>query len=98
MQALNNQDDSRCRQLIQAGQYGIVQLLANAGTDSIARSNPLIVQLQVLAAVAEAQETLKTSQVQSGKSNMHYLPFQAGLAPHAADLSSEHAVYLSCNP
>lgn len=66
LQALNDQDDTCCSQLIQAGRYGIMQQLANAGTESIARSNPLIVQLQLLTAVAEAQKALCTSHNQAG--------------------------------
>ncbi len=67
LQALNAHDDARCTQLIQAGRFAIVQLLANAGTDSVAQSNPLILQLQSLAAVADIQQMLSASHVSFGR-------------------------------
>ena len=68
LQALSDHDTSRCLRLIHAGQFSIIQLLANAGTDSIARSNPLIVQLQLLAAAAEVQQMQASSMPQAGRS------------------------------
>ena len=67
LQTLNDRDDSGCIRFVQAGQFAIVQSLANAGTDSVAQSNPLIVQLQGLAAVLEIQNALSTCQLQSGE-------------------------------
>ncbi|KAK9828160.1 hypothetical protein WJX74_001187 [Apatococcus lobatus] len=73
LKALGAQDDARCLQLLQAGQFSIIQLLANAGTDSIAKSNPLIVQLQLLAAVAEVQQAQITSRLQAGTAGIKNL-------------------------